>query len=286
MLESQSMATTTQSGGKAAKTFQQEQAALQAQNRLLRAEVVALRQQAHYHRSQHRRAVARAEELQAQVDVLKAKVAQLQQRLFGRKSERASRATPLGATGQSGAGSRARGQQPGRAGHGRKLREPLPVVEVVLDLTEQQQRCPYCGLVWDRWGPPHASEQIEWDVRLFRRRTLRPKYRRPAGCQCQPQRPDILSAPLAPALIPKGLLANSFLTEVLVLKFLYHVPLERIRAMARSAGLALSAGTLCGALEKLTPLFAPLYEAIQAREPPSRVMPDGRDAVGGFCGRT
>ena len=56
-------------------------------------------------------------------------------------------------------------------------------------------------------------------------------------------------------MIPKGLLANSFLAEVLVLKFLYHVPLERIRSMARSAGLALSAGTLCGALEKLTPLF-------------------------------
>ena len=46
---------------------------------------------------------------------------------------------------------------------------------------------------------------------------------------------------MAPTLIPKGLLANSFLAEVLVLKFLYHVPLERIRAMARSAGLALSA---------------------------------------------
>jgi len=52
---------------------------------------------------------------------------------------------------------------------------------------------------------------------------------------------------------------------VLVLKFLYHVPLERIRALARSAGLALSAGALCGALQKLTLLFAPLYDAIQAQ---------------------
>jgi transposase len=115
-------------------------------------------------------------------------------------------------------------------------------------------------------------------VRLFRRRTIRLKYRRPAGCQCQPQRPDIISAPLAPTVIPKGLLANSFLTEVLVLKFLYHVPLERIRAMARSAGLALSAGTLCGALQKLTPLFEPLYEAIQAqsRQAPLCLMDETR----------
>jgi transposase len=249
----------------------------------LRAEVIALRQQAHYHRSQHRRAVARAEELQAQVDVLKAKVALLQQRLFGRKSERSNRAPLLGGPEQSGVARRARGQQPGRAGHGRKLQATLPVVEIVLDLCDAEKRCPYCGLRWDRWGPPHARERIEWEVRLFRRRTIRPKYRRPVGCQCQPQRSDIISAPLAPALIPKGLLANSFLAEVLVLKFLYHVPLERIRAMARSAGLELSAGTLCGALEKLTPLFAPLYGAIQAqsRQAPLCLMDFG--AVGSLC---
>jgi transposase len=272
------MGITTQSGESKAPTLGQEHAALHAQHQLLRAEVVALRQQAHYHRSQHRRAVARAQELQAQVEVLKAKVAQLQQRLFGRKSERASRATPLGATGQSGVGSRARGQQPGRAGHGRKVQVALAVSEVVLDLTDHQKRCPYCGLAWERFGPPHTSEQIEWQVRLFRRRTLRPKYRRPSGCRCQPQRPDSVSAPLAPTLIPKGILANSFLTEVLVLKFLYQVPLERIRAMARSAGLELSAGTLCGALEKLTPLFAPLYEAIQtqSRQAPLCLMDETR----------
>src|SRR5690348_7340369 len=272
------MGTTTPSGGKAARTLRPEHAALQAQNRLLRAEVVALRQQAHYHRSQHRRAVTRAEELQAQVDVLKAKVAELQQRLFGRKSERAGRQSPLRGAGESGLGARARGQQPGRAGHGRKVRVALAVSEVVLDLTDQEKRCPYCGLRWDRFGSPHTREQIEWEVRLFRRRTLRPKYRRPAGCRCQPQRPDIISAPLMPMLIPKGILANSFLAEVLVLKFLYHVPLERIRAMARSAGLELSAGTLCGALQKLTPLFAPLYDAIQAqsRQAPLCLMDETR----------
>jgi hypothetical protein len=192
------MGTTTPLGESPATTLRQDPAVLQEQNRLLRAEVIALRQQAHYHRSQHRRAVARAEELRAQVDVLKAKVAELQQRLFGRKSERVGRPGPLRGAGQSGLGARARGQQPGRAGHGRKVRGTLPVVEVVLELCDAALRCPYCGLAWDRWGPPHAREQIEWEVRLFRRRTIRPKYRRPAGCQCQPQRPDLISAPRRP----------------------------------------------------------------------------------------
>jgi transposase len=280
------MGATQQFGAKEARTLRQEHAALQAQNQLLRAEVIALRQQAHYHRSQHRRAVARAEELQAQVGVLKAKVAELQQRLFGRKSEQTSRGTFLEGTGQSGVAARARGQQPGRAGHGRKRRENLPVVEAVLDLCDSEKRCPYCGLMWDRFGPAQASEQLEWEVRLFRRRTLRPKYRRPPGCHCQPERPDIISAPLPPALIAKGILANSFLSEVLVLKFLYHVPLERIRAMVRSAGLELSAGTLCGALEKLTPLFGPLYEAIQTESRHAALCLMDFGAVGGLCRTT
>src|SRR5271165_3984744 len=90
------MASTEQSGEKEASTFRQEHAAFQEPNRLLQAEVIALRQQAHYHRSQHQRAVQRALELEAQVEVLKAKVAELQQRLFGRKTERARGTTPLG----------------------------------------------------------------------------------------------------------------------------------------------------------------------------------------------
>jgi hypothetical protein len=198
------MGTTTPTAESQATTPGQEPAALREQNRLLQAEVVALHQQAHYHRSQHRRAVARAEELQAQVDVLKAKVAELQQRLFGRKSERRNRVPLLGGTEPSGLARRARGQQLGRAGHGRTLRQTLPVVETVLALSDAELCCPYCGLAWDPWGPPQSSEQIEWEVRLFRRRTFRPKYRRPAGCQCQPQRPDIIGSAPGARVDPQG----------------------------------------------------------------------------------
>jgi len=162
------MGTTAPSAERQVTTLGPEPAALREHNRLLQAEVISLRQQAHYHRSQHRRAVARAEELQAQVDVLKAKVADLQQRLFGRKSERRNRVPLLAGPEPSGLARRARGQQPGRAGHGRTVRETLPVVETVLALSDSELRCPHCGLEWDRGGPPHRSEQIQWEVRLFK----------------------------------------------------------------------------------------------------------------------
>ena len=219
------------------------------------------RQQARYYQSMHRGATERLEERDKQIEVLKAKVADLQHRLFGRKSERGNPDIAIASV----AVKRPRGQQPGAAGHGRKRREGLPVIEIELDPPAEAILCACCGGVWEPWGEPEVSEEIEWDVRLYRRRTKRNKYRRPKGCTCEDGRPDIVCAPAPASLIPKGLLAISFIVEVLLLKYLYSIPLNRILAMVGSEGMALSAGTLCGVLEKIVPLLVPLYEAIYAR---------------------
>ena len=211
----------------------------------------------------HRRATERLEEREKQIEVLKTTVADLQHRLFGRKSERSDPqeiAAPEPVVAK-----RPRGQQPGAAGHGRKRRDNLPVIEIELDPPAEATVCAGCGGVWERWGEPEVSEEIEWEVRLLRRRIKRTKYRRPKTCTCEDGRPDIVCAPAPAPLIPRGLLAIGFMVEVLLLKFFYSTPLNRILAMVRSEGMALSAGTLCGVLEKITPLFVPLYEAIYAR---------------------
>ena len=102
-------------------------------------------------------------------------------------------------------------------------------------------------------------------MRLYRRPTKRNKYRRPDGCTCADGWPDIVCAPAPPALIPNGLLGISFIVQALLLKFLDLVPMHRILEMAARAGMPLSAGTLCGVFEKITPLFLPLYLAVFAR---------------------
>ena len=239
-----------------------ENVRLREENQALRTESIHERQQAHYYRSLHRGATERLEEREKQIEVLKAKVADLQHRLFGRKSERIE---AEGIATAPAIPKRPRGQQPGTAGHGRTRREGLPVVEIELDPPADQILCAGCGGVWERWGEPEVSEQIEWEVRLYRRRTKRNIYRRPKGCTCENGRPEIVCAPAPASLISKGLLAISFIVEVLLLKYLYSTPLNRILSMVGSDGMALSAGTLCGVLEKITPLFVPLYEAIYAR---------------------
>lgn len=217
------------------------------------------RQQAGYYKSMHDRALQRLLEKDQQIEALKAKVAELTHRVFGRKSEigKSKNTTPPQAK-------RPRGQQPGAPGHGRKPRQDLPVVEIELDPPADQIICACCNKPWVPCGEPETSETIEWEVRLFRRRTKRNKYRRPDGCTCD-DGPDIVCAPAPPALIPNGLLGISFIVEALLLKFLDLVPMHRVLGMAARAGMPLSAGTLCGVFEKITPLFLPLYEGIKAR---------------------
>ena len=68
-----------------------------------------------------------------------------------------------------------------------------------------------------------------------------------------------------PKLIPKGLLGTSVLVEVLIDKFFSHRPTERLLDQWRLLGLDLAGGTVAGALERLEPLFQPVYEALLAR---------------------
>jgi transposase len=238
-----------------------ENVRLREEMRALEARSINDRRQVNYYKRMHQGATERLEEKNKQIEALKAKVAELQHRLFGRKSERTNPeeiVAPLVMR-------RPRGQQRGAAGHGRKRREDLPVIDIELDPPAEQLVCARCGRVREPWGEPEVSEQIEWEVRLLRRRTIRKKYRRPKGCTCEDGLPEILCAPPPVSLIPKGLLGISFIVEALLLKFLYCVPLQRILVKARSEGMALSAGTLCGVFERITPLFVPLYEAIYAR---------------------
>ena len=111
------------------------------------------RQQAGYYKSMHERALQRLLEKDQQIEALKAKVAELTHRVFGRKSERgkSKNTTPPPAK-------RPRGQQPGTPGHGRQPRKDLPVVEIQLDPPADQILCACCNKPWVSCDEPETSE--------------------------------------------------------------------------------------------------------------------------------
>jgi transposase len=232
----------------------------------LRRENLELRQRAGYWKGMHAKAVRRIEELQAENDQLRGEIRELKDQLFGRKSEKASRDRSNVLEGEDEdetppAVPRARGQRADRPGPPRRDNSHLPVVEEIRELPEGQPSCPRCGAAMIP-SDTEDSELIEIQVSPYRRRIRRRRYQR--ACSC-PDSPRTIIATPAPKLIPKGRLGVSIWVEILLDKFVSHRPTERLLAQWRLLGLDIAAGTVAGGLQRLVPLFAPLYEALLER---------------------
>jgi transposase len=231
----------------------------------LRRENAELRQQAGYWKTMHARAVQRAERLEADVEQLRGENRKLQDQLFGRKSEKTAspdRSNHLeGETDPAPSAPPKRGQRRDRPGPPRRDYSHLPVVEDPRELPEHQRVCPQCGAELSP-SDTEDSEQIEIEVQAYRRRIRRRRYQRTCTCSNCPR--TFTAAP-APKLIPKGLLGVSVWVEILLDKFASHRPTERLLFQWRLLGLDVSAGTVTSGLERLEPLFQPLYDALLCR---------------------
>jgi transposase len=231
----------------------------------LRRENAELRQQAGYWKAQHARAVHRAERLEADLEQLRGENRKLQDQLFGRKSETTSaknRSNRLeGEDDPAASPPPRRGQRADRPGPPRRDYSHLPVVEELRELPEASRVCPRCGTALSP-SDTEDSEQIEIEVQAYRRLIRRRRYQRTCTCaDC----PRTVTAPPAPKLIPKGLLGVSVWVEILLDKFAGHRPTERLLGQWQWLGLDVAPGTVTGGLERLEPLFQPLYDALLAR---------------------
>ena len=222
-------------------------------------EWLEMRQQAGYWKAQFQRSKEREAKLQGKIEELEARVRQLEHQLFGKKSEKKNRSETSSASGDGGA-KRPRGQQPGNPGPKRQNHEHLPQVEESRDLPEDQKQCPQCGLPYLDFPGTEDSETIEVEVRAHRRVIRRKRYR--PACSC-PGNSGIITAPPAPKLIPKGRYGISVWTEVLLDKFLFFQPSQRLIADLATHGIMLPPGTLAGGLARIAPMFELLYRAIE-----------------------
>jgi transposase len=222
---------------------------------------IELKWEANYWRAQHARLVEREAALKTEVETLQATIRDLNQRLYGTKSEKSSGAdetsTPKAAS------SRKRGQQPGSKGHGRSDRSALPVVAEVHDLSDEAKHCPVCGEAFLAFPGTEASDIIEVEVQAHIRRIQRKRYQK--GCEC-PQVSGIITAPPAPRLIPKSPLGVTVWTHVLLDKYLYGRPTHRLCQELSHRGLSLSQGTVTDGLHKIAALFEPLMPLLRDRQ--------------------
>jgi transposase len=231
----------------------------------LQRENLELRQQAGYWQRQHARAAERVQQLEQRLQELQGENRHLRQQAFGRKSEKPSRSDAdwLQALEEGPAERGQRGQQSDRPGPPRRGYEHLATRTELIELPLAQRCCPQCGQPYAERADTEDAEQIEIDVRAYRRVIKRKRYQ--PCCRCTgPWR--IVTAPAPPKLMAKSRLGVSIWVEILVDKFVSQRPTERLLEQWRLRGLDLAAGTVTGGVQRLEPLVAPLYEALIARQ--------------------
>jgi transposase len=212
--------------------------------------------QAAYWQAMHQRAVEREAALNDEIARLQAQLRLREQQLFGRKAD--STATIEGVAPRA-PSPRPRGQQRGRPGPKRRDYAHLPAVEQALELPAEQQRCSSCGQPFAVFPGTDDSMVLEVEVRAHRRIYRRRRYRPTCSCGTHP---GILTAPPPAKVIPKSILGVSVWVTVLLDKFLFYRPTYRLLADLNTQGLGLSQGTLTDGLQRLLPLFEPLYDLV------------------------
>jgi len=206
-----------------------------------------------------RQVTQRAEEREAallgDLETAHAKIRDLQQRVFGRKSEQRKGGSEQQA--RALVARAPRGHQRGAPGHGRTMQSQLPERTEWVELDTPQ--CPRCGLALSLFPGTDDSEVLEIEVQAYRRVIRRRRYRPLCDCGCAP---GIVTAPPPPRLIERGKFGLSVWTSVLLDKFLYGRPSHRLLQDLADHGLHMSPGTLAGGLQALAPLFEPLEQAL------------------------
>jgi len=144
--------------------------------RRLRLQLIELRLQANYYRSQHQRALQREAALKEQVQHLQGEIRELKRRIFGRKSETSSATKPTSPANNR--KQRSRGQQSGSKGHGRRDHDHLPTTSENCVLPKDQQCCATCGEPFAEIPGTADGDILEIEIRAHRRRYHRQRYRR------------------------------------------------------------------------------------------------------------
>jgi transposase len=239
--------------------------AVQRLERALEELRVDFRREVGYWKSRHADAVKRIEQLREELDQSRGQTRALQDKLFGRKSEKSGssdRSNELCDPEEAAVARKKRGAQPGHAGHRRRDYSHLPVVEEFVPLPEASRACLHCGKLAKLMTDTEDSDVLEIDVRAHRRRIRRRRYR--PTCDCDSTR-RTLTAPPPPKLIPKGNYGISIWVHVLLDKYASYRPTERLLGQLTQYDLDLPAGTINDGLRRIEPLLHPIYEAMLER---------------------
>ena len=225
---------------------------------ILEKEYLELKSAVGYWRAMHAKAIIREKILQQKIKEQEGQICDLRHRIFGKKTEKSNASDEKGNP-KDPKPKRPRGQQPGSEGHGLTERPDLPVKEEKVVFTETPI-CPICGkpYISHEDGKKESTRyevNVKAHVRIYNRQSME------KGCCCKGVA-DKLLAPIPANVIPKSLYGISIWEAVLLTKFHYCQPTNRLLNQYAELGLPISPGTIAGGLKTLKEMFQPVYDAL------------------------
>ena len=162
------------------------------------------------------------------------------------------------ASGPNARGKAARNERPGGVGGGSPGRRRTDVRRLAGRGRGHLGNAAACGKPYARNGEK-VTEFVEVEVRAYKRRCRRPRYR--STCSCAPKR-EVVAPPVPRLFANTGLSVwNWFLTETYAL----HRPLRSVPRQLSMLDFEVAPGTLGDSVRRFVPLFAPLGDAIAER---------------------
>jgi len=174
---------------------------------ITKAEYIQIKSDASYWNKQHNLATLREKRLKKKNKELEAIIRDLRQRLYGKKTEKGSSKSEQ----EKKPSSNKRGQKKGSNGHGRTNRDNLPIREEEVDVPDKC--CSVCGKERDVFPGTEDSEIIEIEVSAHKRKIKRKRYKK---CSCEGS--GIITAPIAPKILPKTNIGVSIWREIILNK--------------------------------------------------------------------
>ena len=219
-------------------------------------EYLELKAEVGYWRAMHGKSLSREKKLKQTVKAQDGQIRDLRSRILGKKSEKKSSSKDESKS-KSSDPKRPRGQQPGSKGHGRTDRPDLPQKKEPVNFPE----VPICSKCGEAYIPDESKEAeiIEVEVKAYKRRIIRCCMKKCCSCKGVP---NTITAPMPPKVIPKSPYGISIWEAVLLTKFHYCQPTNRLLNQYGELGSPISPGSIAGGLKRLKELFQPVYDAL------------------------
>ena len=175
-----------------------------------------------YWQSLHQRSILREIKLKQTIKEKEGQIRDLKNRVFGKKSEKKSASKDTGKF-KPDKPKRPRGQQPGSKGHGRTKRPDLPDQKEAANFL-QNPICPNCSKPYVP-DENKGAEIIEVEVKAYTRKIIRQCMKKDCSCKGLPA---TITAPMPSKVIPKSPYGISIMEAVLLSKFHYCQPPNRL----------------------------------------------------------